>query len=333
MEKVSKNPLISVIVPVYNVEKYIKKCLDSIIAQTYTNLEIILIDDGSKDDSGKICDEYAKKDNRIVIIHKRNCGVSASRNSGLKMSRGQYISFIDADDWIELNYYEKMMQICINQKTDIVQCSYNRVSENKKEEIKLKKGIYDSKEYLIMSLSPQTAIGFCHMKVYNKHILRDILFDEDLMVGEDALFNERIAKNTIKISIIEDTLYNYRINQQSVTKKYDESYSKKYEYSMEKNKKYILSNYSDKEVSQALYNYIAFHTLLISTNYCCNKVNKNKIKSLKIMRCTPVFKDAIEKCNYDNLSLSRKIALFTIKYKLYFITELICLIRQKQNRR
>ncbi|HJA50079.1 MAG TPA: glycosyltransferase, partial [Candidatus Fusicatenibacter intestinipullorum] len=93
---------ISVIIPVYNVEKYLKRCLDSVINQTYKNLEIILIDDGSTDNSGKICDEYAQKDERIIVIHKENGGVSSARNKGLDICIGDYISFIDSDDWINL---------------------------------------------------------------------------------------------------------------------------------------------------------------------------------------------------------------------------------------
>ena len=100
--------LISVIVPVYNVEKYLNKCIDSIINQTYKNLEIILVDDGSQDSSGKICDEYTKKDNRIKVIHKENGGVSSARNIGLNNATGEWIAFIDADDWVDEEYLQTL---------------------------------------------------------------------------------------------------------------------------------------------------------------------------------------------------------------------------------
>ena len=96
--------LISVIVPVYNVENYIAQCIESVIKQTYTKFEIILVNDGSKDNSGKICDEYALKDERIKVIHKENAGVSSARNVGIKQSKGQWITFIDSDDWVEEKY-------------------------------------------------------------------------------------------------------------------------------------------------------------------------------------------------------------------------------------
>ena len=102
----SISDLISIIIPVYNVAVYLPRCLDSILAQTYKNLEIILVDDGSKDNSGKVCDEYALKDSRIKVIHQKNQGVSVARNAGLRIAKGDYIGFVDSDDYIETNMYE-----------------------------------------------------------------------------------------------------------------------------------------------------------------------------------------------------------------------------------
>lgn len=121
---------ISVIIPVYNVEKYLKRCLDSVINQTYKNLEIILIDDGSTDNSGKICDEYAQKDERIIVIHKENGGVSSARNKGLDICIGDYISFIDSDDWINLEYFRKLYNNLIENNSDISCCDYIRIGNN-----------------------------------------------------------------------------------------------------------------------------------------------------------------------------------------------------------
>ena len=129
--------LISVIVPIYNVEKYINRCIDSIIEQTYTNLEIILVDDGSTDNSGSICDEYAKKDNRIKVIHKENGGVSSARNVGLDTAIGQYITFVDSDDYIEKKYCEILLKTLKKQKADCVACGYNRIYKNKEEKMSM----------------------------------------------------------------------------------------------------------------------------------------------------------------------------------------------------
>ena len=134
-----KNNLISIIVPIYNVEKYLKKCIDSIINQTYKNLEIILVDDGSPDNCGKICDEYAKKDNRIKVIHKENGGVSSARNVGVENATGEYIGFVDSDDYIEKDMYEVLINNLKKENADIsIISNYevykNKIIENKKKE-------------------------------------------------------------------------------------------------------------------------------------------------------------------------------------------------------
>ena len=118
-------PLISVIVPVYNVEKYLKKCVNSICNQTYENLEIILIDDGSTDNSGLICDELSCKDNRIVVIHQNNGGQATARNMGLSAAKGEFIGFVDSDDWIEPKLYETMLSIIQNH--DIAICGHRKI--------------------------------------------------------------------------------------------------------------------------------------------------------------------------------------------------------------
>lgn len=330
------NELISVIVPVYNVEKYIRGCIDSIIGQTYNNLEIIIVNDGSLDESGKICDEYLKKDNRIKVIHKENSGVSSARNIGIKNSTGKWIAFVDSDDWIEKNYFEELLKVAIENDAEVVLCGYNRITANKKEKIHNSGQLINdnSREFLIKILNPQTGYGFCHMKLYKKSIIKDNLFDTSLKVGEDALFNEKIALNITKACFLEKSLYNYRINPNSVVRKFDEEYAIKYLNSMKNNKNYLMQVYQDdNEIWQNYYNFVAFHVLLIAVNYCYNLLNKGK-KSKKYLKevCKyKEFKEGIEKSIYNNLSITRKITLFTIKHKLYFITSLICKFRNKQN--
>lgn len=123
--------MISVIIPVYNVESYLKRCLDSVINQSYQDLEIILIDDGSTDNSSKICDEYASNDPRVIVIHKQNAGQAAARNDGINIAKGEYIAFVDSDDWIELDMYELLMQAIIDTKADIVASGLNMVYQNR----------------------------------------------------------------------------------------------------------------------------------------------------------------------------------------------------------
>ena len=121
---------ISIIIPVYKVEQYLPECLDSVINQTYKNLEIICVDDGSPDNSGKILDEYASKDNRIKVIHKENGGVSSARNAGLDIATGDWISFVDADDYIASDFYDKLIGSSKDGEADVVQCGYTTFGED-----------------------------------------------------------------------------------------------------------------------------------------------------------------------------------------------------------
>ena len=172
------NDIVSVVIPVFNVEKYIAKCIESLISQTYKKLEIILVDDGSTDYSGKICDEYSKLDNRIFVIHKENGGVSSARNIGMKKTTGSWVSFVDSDDWIETDFIEQLLSEGTKEEADVVLCGYNRVNLNDKCAINATgdKEIYNSMDYLIKTLNPQTGFGFCHMKLIKKEILERIIF-------------------------------------------------------------------------------------------------------------------------------------------------------------
>ena len=209
---------ISVIIPVYNVEKYLKRCLDSVINQTYKNLEIILVDDGSTDSSGRICDEYAKKDKRIIIIHKENGGLSDARNKGLDICTGDYISFIDSDDWIEINYFEILLEKILCNYNDISCCDYLRTDKyitytNFNEKIKIKEcyGIDILKIFLEKELVSAWA------KLFKKEIFEDLRFP----IGK---INEDIATIFIafskanRIVNINRKLYFYYKNTSSITK-------------------------------------------------------------------------------------------------------------------
>ena len=120
-------PTVSVIVPVYNVEKYIHRCVDSILGQTFSDLELIRVDDGSPDNCPSICDEYAAKDNRVRVIHQENRGLSAARNAGLDVMAGEFVSFVDSDDWLEDSFLEVMLKHIWNEESDIAMCGVRKV--------------------------------------------------------------------------------------------------------------------------------------------------------------------------------------------------------------
>lgn len=214
----NENPLISVIVPIYNVDKYLDQCLESLINQTYSNLEILLIDDGSTDNSGNLCNKYAKTDKRIKVFHKENKGVSAARNYGISNSTGRFISFIDPDDFVDVDFYECLLAIQNVNDADISYCSFRKISENGEllAEHKFKKNnkvsTYNRKEATVNCLRARK--GF-QMFIWNGLFKKEIipLFIEGRTIGEDQDFTIKAILNSTTVSRKEIAKYNYRIRQ------------------------------------------------------------------------------------------------------------------------
>lgn len=210
---------ISVVIPVYNVEKYLSECLDSVINQTYKNLQIILVDDGSTDSSGKICDEYAEKDDRITVVHQSNAGAGAAKNTGLELIDGDYFSIIDSDDYIELDMYEKMVNSLENYNADIVQCLFKDLFVNDSFDRKYKfKGNYPkvltSKKFLSELLYDWKYAIFAN-KVFKTSLLKNIRFPVGRKI-DDEFFTYKLVCNAKKVVNIDNILYNYRMRKTSV---------------------------------------------------------------------------------------------------------------------
>lgn len=220
-------PLISIVVPVYNVEKYLDECVQSILCQTYTALEIILVDDGSTDAGGKICDEYALKDSRIKVIHKTNGGLSDARNAGINIAAGKYITFIDSDDFITPDYVSYLYNLCKEYNTKISVSAHTIYLENGN---KIYKGLYSTKklsakEALTSILLDNGVDLSAWAKLYEKNLFTDInfpvgknfedtattykLFDkcDNIACGKEANYFYRIRKNSITTSISSDNFY------------------------------------------------------------------------------------------------------------------------------
>lgn len=215
-----KEKCISIIVPVYNVEKYIKQCLDSIVHQDYNNIEILVIDDGSEDKTGTICDEYALQDRRIKVVHKKNGGVSSARNAGLKLASGEYIAFVDGDDTVEKNIYSRCMSDFEKNDVDIVVYLSNTMDEygtiNNKQKI-VTETLLTRKE-AVRELVDGNKFGCaCYSKVFTRNSIGNIVFNERLSVNEDFLFVFYCFANASKIFFNGCYLYNYRKHKDSVT--------------------------------------------------------------------------------------------------------------------
>lgn len=207
--------LVSIIIPVYNCEKYLDKCIESVVRQTYKNIEIILINDGSEDKSGQICDYYAENDRRIVVKHKKNEGAAIARNLGISISKGEYISFIDSDDWVEEDYIKFLLKNILSFKSDLVVCNYKEVYISE-ENIKVQEKSTVSSELIYVNKGINRKFftdGFIHPcwgKLYKSKIIKNKNIEfMQLKLSEDTVFNLDYLKYCKKVYLLERQLYFY----------------------------------------------------------------------------------------------------------------------------
>lgn len=211
---------ISIIIPVYNVEPYIEKCLDSILKQTYKNLEIICINDGSTDGSGRICDVYVQKDERIRVFHKENEGVGSARNIGLEHFTGKYIAFVDPDDWIEPQMYEVLYSLVKSQEVSIGVVNYYKDTIDSTQAMcnqwAISSGVIDSHDILLYAFNRDHYMGF-GAYLWNKLFVADIItangkklaFNHELEVGEDIVFFANVVLRGATAKYVNTSLYHY----------------------------------------------------------------------------------------------------------------------------
>lgn len=230
--------MVSVIVPVYNVEKYLPKCIESICGQTMSDLEIILVDDGSTDRSGVICDEYAGKDSRIVVIHKGNGGLVSARQTGLEAASGAYVGYVDSDDWIDAEMYEEMLAACERDNADIaislVYLEYG--TKHSRNAAPIPEGVYDranrSMDKLIRNLFYSEDYGgggiapnLCS-KLFRKDLLSRFQFrvDQRIVYGEDAACTYPCLVHADRVVMMDKAYYHYCIRGNSISNSVDERY-------------------------------------------------------------------------------------------------------------
>lgn len=212
------NPLVSIIIPVYNVENYLEKSLDSVINQSYKNLEIILVDDGSTDNSGKICDDYLKKDSRINVIHQKNKGTSEARNKALKQANGEYISFVDSDDILDLQFIEVLLHNAIKNQADISGCKFEVVKEQKIKKETSPVGqekVYTKIEYIDSLLKDKINFSCCTKLFKSKHI-KKLTFPKNKKY-EDMLFLIQAVDQSKTYVETTEALYFYIVRKNSNT--------------------------------------------------------------------------------------------------------------------
>lgn len=200
--------LLSIIVPVYKAEKHLDRCVESILSQTYGNIELVLVDDGSPDACPAMCDSWAKRDWRVRVIHKKNNGASSARNAGLDMASGEYIGFVDADDFVEPDMYETLMKNALENNADRSGCGY--FNSSRPDEISV-----DGKITVLSDKNSIIAYSACGKhnnvwrSVYSKKAIGKIRFDESLVIAEDWLFNYEVSKNVSVQADTDKRLYHY----------------------------------------------------------------------------------------------------------------------------
>lgn len=210
-------PLLSVVVPVYNVEKYVERAVDSICTQTLTDMEIILVDDGSKDQSGKLCDELAQKDSRIRVLHKENGGLSSARNAGIEIAGGKYIAFVDSDDWIDPEMYSVLTGLLEKHQADLAICSYKEVSEGENPNPAKGEGeiaVWQDQEALQVFVEEQETYNIQNAawnKVYKRSLMGELRFPEGKLF-EDIAYTTKLIARSQKTVYTNQPFYNYVVN-------------------------------------------------------------------------------------------------------------------------
>lgn len=327
------NRYLSVIVPVYNVEDYLHKCIDSIINQTFTKLEIILVNDGSTDTSPQICDEYAIKDLRVKVIHQQNAGVSVARNSGLRAATGKYITFVDSDDWLEATMYEEMCKITTSEnESDVMMCDFKTVKYDKEDEISanIRKGFY-SKSQIIAEIYPTLLVteDFGRIPIVSACIClfkrtlltkNEIVFDATLKYSEDYLFMADVMVHANSFYYLKDHyFYNYLQYEESRSKKFQADW---WENLVHLNKKLekILKNNQDYDFTRQLKLQLLHSVLLVLNGiYHDQGMNdKNKINAIRSLLQQKELKLVFLNLSLKQQKRTLKIILYFIKYKMAY---------------
>lgn len=329
---------VSIIVPIYNAEQYISRTIESLINQSLEEIEIILVNDGSDDNSLDICLNYKKLDGRIVVINKHNRGVSSARNKGLEYARGKYIGFVDADDYVDVDMYRSMYDKIEQMESELCICNY--IKEYKEKNILVSNKIsnekisdYEIKEYLIKPIigekdisSKNGMLGFRGpvMYLYKTSIIKNenIRFDEQLIIGEDFLFNLNYMSKINTITIDKGYYYHYCFNPKSSMNKYREDLWEINKRLIEK----IETELKEKNLYLEVEKRIDSMKINCLTDAIANEYHINNNKSynekgnnIKAILNDPIIKTIIQKYNIKNLTIVKKVWFIAVKNRLLYV--------------
>lgn len=296
--------LISVIIPIYKVELYIDKCVESVLNQTWKNIEVILVDDGSPDKCGLMCDEYAKKDKRIKVIHKDNGGLSDARNAGMEVATGDYIGFVDSDDWIDENFYEQLMDKIKKTGADIVTAGVKKVWEDGKTEV-----MTPFQEIQLSNQEAMKAIieeSFLKQPVWYKLYRADVArikFKEGVL-HEDNYWSYQVVANVSKVIVMPEPYYYYRQRSSSImSSEYSEKRLAGVDAKVER-QKFLTEEYPElADVGYVDLLFAAYYQGVQAINNITGEERKNLLNEIKKM----LTRYDISKEGYENLKFTHKI--------------------------
>ncbi len=326
----SKKILFSVIVPIFNVGQYLRQCVESLIRQKYKNIEIILVDDGSKDDSSLICDEYEKKDNRIKVIHKDNGGIVSARQCGVELAMGDYIACVDGDDWVSDDYFLRFQEIIKKYTPDVVCCSYYNAypNFNKITQFNYRAGYYSRQEMeeeifpkLICDENLNSFSSNLWAKVFKKKIYQQQqLISRNVSLGEDDACVKPTIYHSASMYIINTPLYFYRQNYNSVSKSRKPfSWDGPQIRAEHLIKQMNLNNF---DLKNQLYRSVCLSVFTVAVSQFNRNESEEKIRYDIIKNLNrPLYKESIKKCFFKR-SLKGLFRLYVLKYRLLYIMKL-----------
>ena len=341
------SPKISIIVPIYKVpEKYLRQCVESCLNQTFKDVEIILVDDGSPDDCGKICDEYAEKDKRIKIIHKKNGGLVSARNAGYEIVTGEWHMYLDGDDWIDANTCEKLIGY-VQRKSDVDVVFWNHILELGDKSIKGKMEwkcedqihMYEENESIILAqntLIYKSGIATAYCKLIRTSFAKEfgLRHDNRLRQGlEGVEFSLRVFYNARKALYIKEYFNHYRYNPDSISKRIDE---KNTQYGLDCLTVMLedVSNFVNKDAFlMALYQRTIYALIAFAMNTYFHPDNpdsiiKASLKYAKVIRGNEICREAIKQTSFMDLDKQRRVVLFFLKFKLYPLIKPVAIMKK-----
>lgn len=331
---------ISVIIPVYNVERYLKRCIESVINQSLREIEVILINDGSTDTSGNICDEYATKDDRIKVIHKPNTGVSAARNDGIAVATGTYISFVDSDDYIEPDMLSLLLSLCDKTESEIAICDVKKKLDGK---VIIESYNLETEVPIYNIVSRQNDfIKICGSScqcLYSSELIKQkgVFFEEEVPLGEDRLFNMKVISSAKSIVYTKIPLYNYIQYENSAVRTFRVDYFERICKFRTKQLEYMKDLHLDDEMYAQIYHhmFLDFVVNCINNAFLVTKSKKNINEVINEILASELVNNSVNAVNPKELGTIMKTFIFCYNTRstLIMLTtfKLLNLIYYKKN--